>query len=98
MAKQLRDIPVVIGCSLMTLEEVIKTEYKEAVRRFAKARAEFAIPEGVEPLTALAIGYAAEADSLPDQLKERDTAPRQRKPLAAFVFGGKFGEASTLIK
>ena len=63
----------------------------------SKARAEFAIPDGVEPITALAIGYAAEPDSLPDQLKERDTAPRQRKPLAEFVFGGKYGEASPLV-
>jgi nitroreductase len=63
----------------------------------SKARAEFEIPEGVDPITALAIGYAASPDSLPDQLKERDTAPRQRKPLAEFVFGGKFGESSGLV-
>jgi len=64
----------------------------------SKARAEFAIPAGVEPLTALAVGYAAPADSLPDQLKERDTAPRQRKSLAEFVFGGKYGDVSTLVE
>jgi nitroreductase len=37
-----------------------------------KAREVFAIPEGVQPLTALAIGYAADPTSLPDKLRERD--------------------------
>jgi nitroreductase len=64
----------------------------------SKARAEFEIPEGVEPLTALAIGYAAPADSLADALKERDTAPRQRKPLAEFVFGGKWGTTASIVE
>ena len=64
----------------------------------SKARVEFAIPEGVDPVTALAIGYAAEAESLPDPLKERDTTPRQRKPLAEFVFGDKYGETSSLVE
>lgn len=64
----------------------------------SKARAEFEIPEGVDPVTALAIGYAASADSLPDALRERDTAPRQRKPLAEFVFGSKWGTTSSAIE
>ena len=64
----------------------------------SKARAEFDIPEGVDPLTALTIGYAAPVDTLPDTLRQRDTAPRQRKPLAEFVFGGKWGSTSTAIE
>jgi hypothetical protein len=52
----------------------------------------------VRPLTGLAIGYAADPDSLPEKLKERDLAPRPRKPLAEFVFGGEWGAASNLVK
>jgi nitroreductase len=63
-----------------------------------KAREVFHIPEGVQPLTALAIGYAAEPDSLPEKYRERDLAPRTRKPLAEFVFGGEWGAASGLVK
>ena len=62
-----------------------------------KAKVAFGIPEGHRPLTALAIGYAAPADSLPDPLKERDEAPRHRKRLDEFVYGEKFGEISKLV-
>lgn len=59
-----------------------------------KARKVFAVPEGVQVVTAIAIGYAASPDSLPDGLKGRDTSPRQRKPQTAFVFTGQWGVAS----
>jgi len=53
------------------------------------AREAYGIPEGVQPLTALAIGYAA--DPAPEPLRERDLAPRTRKPLAEFVFAATWG-------
>jgi nitroreductase len=62
-----------------------------------KAREVFQIPEGSEAWTGLAIGYAGDAQSLPDKLKERDLAPRQRRPLAEFVFGAKWGEAAAIV-
>ena len=43
------------------------------------------------PLTALAIGYAGDPQKLPDKLRERDLAPRPRKPLSQFVFSEKWG-------
>src|SRR5205823_724579 len=45
-----------------------------------KAREVFHVPEGVQPLTGLAIGYAADPNTLPDKFKERDLEPRTRKP------------------
>jgi nitroreductase len=63
-----------------------------------KARALFHIPEGVQPVTGLAIGYAADPAALPEKLRERDLAPRTRKALAEFVFGGAWGTASSLVK
>ena len=62
-----------------------------------RVREEFQVPDAVQPLTALAIGYAADPGTLPDKLKERDLAPRTRKPLAEFVFGGAWGAASRLV-
>jgi nitroreductase len=62
-----------------------------------KVREVFRVPEGVRPLTGLAIGYFADANSLPDKLKERDLAVRTRKRLKEFVFGGTWGTASTLV-
>jgi hypothetical protein len=63
-----------------------------------KARDVFAIPAGVQAVTAIAIGYAADPTSLPENLKDRDTAPRQRKPLSDFVFAGQWGETSPNVK
>jgi len=63
-----------------------------------KSRELYGIPEGVQPLTGLAIGYAADPNILPEVYRQRDLAPRQRKPLAAFVFGGQWGSASNIVK
>ena len=62
-----------------------------------KAREVYQIPEHFEAWTALAIGYKADPATLPDALKERDLAPRQRKPLGKFVFTGKWGQSSPLV-
>src|SRR5580704_12385809 len=41
-----------------------------------KARELFRIPEGVQPLTGLAMGYAGDLNTLPEQLRDRDRATR----------------------
>ncbi len=61
------------------------------------ARAVYQIPEHYEAWTALAIGYRADPALMPDDLKERDLTPRQRKPLKDFVFAGQWGKASPLV-
>jgi len=63
-----------------------------------KVREVYRVPEGVLPKTGLAIGYAADPSVLPEKLRDRDLAPRQRKQLAEFVFGGAWGTASNLVK
>jgi nitroreductase len=62
-----------------------------------KARELFDIPEHSEAWTGMVIGYQGDPMTLPDALKERDLAPRQRKPLAQFVFSGKWGNPSPLL-
>ena len=61
------------------------------------ARQTYDIPEGFQPLTALAIGYAADPKSVEEKFRQRDLAPRSRKPLADFVFGGTWAAASELV-
>ena len=63
-----------------------------------KARELYRVPEGVQPLTGLAIGYVADPNTLPEAYRQRDLAPRQRKPLAEFVFGGQWGTASNIVR
>jgi nitroreductase len=63
-----------------------------------KSRELYLIPEGVQPVTGLAIGYAADPSTLSEKYRERDLAPRSRKPLNEFVFDGEWGVASKIVK
>jgi nitroreductase len=62
-----------------------------------RARELYGIPDGVQPLTGLAIGYLGDPQDLPENYRPRDLSPRTRKPLAEFVFGGKWGQASRIV-
>jgi nitroreductase len=62
-----------------------------------KAREVYGIPEGFEAWTGLAIGYKGDPTSLPARLRERDLAPRHRKPLREFVFSGRWDNPSPLV-
>jgi nitroreductase len=44
-----------------------------------KARELLEIPEDYEAVTAIALGYLGDPEKLPDNLKERENAPRNRK-------------------
>ncbi|MBL1202722.1 MAG: nitroreductase family protein [Nostoc sp. ZfuVER08] len=61
------------------------------------ARKEYQIPDDYEPVTALAVGYPGDPQSLGDGLRDRELAPRTRKPLQEFVFGGQWGNTSPLL-
>jgi nitroreductase len=63
-----------------------------------KAREIFGIPEGYEAVAGFAIGYPGDPASLPDKLREQEHAPRSRKPLDSFVFTGKWGKISPVVK
>jgi nitroreductase len=63
----------------------------------AKAKQVFGIPEGWEPIAAIAIGYPGDPQSLPDKLRDREVAPRTRKPLAEFVMSGHWGHTSPIV-
>jgi len=63
-----------------------------------RVRALYAVPEGVQPLTGLAIGYVGDSQTLPENLRGRDLAQRTRKPLSSFVFAGKWGAPAALAK
>ena len=63
-----------------------------------RVRELYDVPEGVLPLTGLAIGYPGNPALLPEAYRQRDLSPRQRKPLADFVFGGSWGTAFCIVK
>jgi nitroreductase len=63
-----------------------------------KAREIFGIPDGYEAVAGFAIGYPGDPADLPDTLREQERAPRSRKPLDSFVFTGKWGTISPIVK
>lgn len=48
------------------------------------------IPAEFEPVTVLAVGYPGDVNDLPEMLRQRQLASRQRKPLEDLVFHGKW--------
>jgi nitroreductase len=59
-----------------------------------KVRKNFGIPEEYEPVAGIVIGYPASAETLPEPLREKELAPRQRKALESFVFSGPWGKTA----
>jgi len=53
-----------------------------------RARKEFHIPEGFTPMAMIAVGHPASADTLPEDLRERELAPRTRRPVEEIAFAG----------
>lgn len=63
-----------------------------------KIRDTYGVPAVYEPMSAIAIGYQGEVEDLDDEtMREREVAPRVRKTLPEFVFGGMFGTSSPLV-
>ncbi len=64
-----------------------------------KAREVFGIPENFEPVAGFAIGYPGDPQTLPEgRLRDQETGARQRKPVSEFVFTGKWGNTSPVVK
>jgi nitroreductase len=55
----------------------------------AKAREAFQIPDTLQPVAMLALGYLGEADQLEEPFLSREKAPRQRKPVSEIAFHGQ---------
>jgi len=62
-----------------------------------KARQVFDIPADWDAIAAMAVGYPGDPTSLPAPLKEREVAPRTRKPLGSFVMTGKWGHTAPFV-
>ena len=63
-----------------------------------KARAVVGIPDNYEPVTMLALGYLGDPESLSEQRRTQELAPRVRKPLDELVFGLQWESPSKLLE
>ena len=57
-----------------------------------RAKATFAIPADHACMAMIAVGHPGPVDALPEALRERERAPRERKPLDRFVFEGGWNQ------
>jgi nitroreductase len=62
-----------------------------------KAREVFAIPPDWAAVAAMAIGYPGDPASLPPALRDRELAPRTRKPLNEFVMTSTWGHTAPFV-
>ena len=56
-----------------------------------RTRQSFAIPEDFEPMAMIAVGYQLPLEAIPEERRERETAPRRRNPLGENFFTGTWG-------
>ena len=61
-----------------------------------KVKEVFGIPSPYEPVTVTALGYLADSSTLAESLREREEAPRIRKPLKEIVFEDEWGKPAEL--
>ncbi|BBX28859.1 nitroreductase family protein [Mycolicibacterium alvei] len=54
-------------------------------------RAAFGVPEGVRPLAVIAVGTLGDYSTADPAIVERDSRPRERRPLEQIAFGGRWG-------
>lgn len=57
-----------------------------------RVRELYDLPDEVEPVAAMALGYPGDPDDAPEERRERELSPRRREPLPEFVFEGRWGE------
>jgi nitroreductase len=62
-----------------------------------KIREAYGLPENCEAVAAWALGYGGEPAELSGGLKEAEESPRERRPLAEFVFGSEWGKAAGFV-
>ena len=61
-----------------------------------KVRETYGVPPDFEPVAAIAVGYPADPEILPEPFREQEMGPRKRKPVGSFVFENKWGKSSQL--
>ena len=84
----------------LSLEAMYRGLYVHQMAGFypEKAIELFEIPDGYQPLTAVAIGYLGDPGLLTGRNYDRELEPRVRKDFSEFVFTGKFGSPLDIFK
>jgi nitroreductase len=91
-----------VGASLahLTIQAAAHDIYVHQMGGYSadKATETFNIPAPFQPVTAVALGYLGDVDTLDDAKKESELAQRHRKPLSELVFTDTWGETNPLVE
>lgn len=84
-----------LAMSLLVLEGMQRGVYVHQMSGFDvdKTHELLEIPEGYEPCAMFVLGYPGSPDQLSDELKEKELATGERKPMEEMLFEGKFGKS-----
>ena len=63
-----------------------------------KVREAYGLPETVEPVAAIAMGYAGDPKALPENLRAKELQPGKRKAIRDFVFSGAWGRQAEWVE
>src|SRR5829696_8377952 len=76
--------------ALLTLQATALGLYVHQMAGFSvdAARQTYNLPETVEPVAGIALGYLGDPGSLPEDLRQREVVLSARKPVGEFVFAG----------
>ncbi|MBU6459879.1 MAG: nitroreductase family protein [Proteobacteria bacterium] len=55
-------------------------------------RKNFHLPHEITPMAMIAIGYPGDAQQLPEKLRQRETAPRERRASGELFFNSEWGQ------
>src|SRR6266850_2407885 len=96
-----RNAPYDLGAAsaFLTVEATSRGIFVHQMAGFdpQKARQTFGMPSDWDSFAALAIGYPGDPESLPQPLKDREVAPRTRKPVSEFVMTGQWGHTAPFL-
>jgi nitroreductase len=55
-------------------------------------RERYGVPDDARPITAAALGYPGDPETLDDDLRRQELAPRERRPQSELAFAHRFGD------
>ena len=89
----LHDLGLAVGNLCLQATQMDIAVHQMAGVDWEKAQSVFDVPEGYHVATAVAIGYhGGDADELPDDLEKQEEKARERMPVEAFAWEGRWAE------
>lgn len=91
------DVGLAVGSMLVEATALDLFVHQMAGFSPEKVREIYRVPDAFEPVAAIAVGYGADVEDIPEAFKQAELGPRSRKPIHSFVFQGQWGQPSPLI-